>query len=265
MCGSPLDTKEAVRLLRIVKTSGARTIVFAGGDPSLRTDIFELVTYAQKIGLGVEIQTNAHFQPPSFLCLLADVNLVGLSLDAHEAELHDGFRGRKGNFKQVCGMLDFLRQKGVPVIVRSLITVSTHKSVPQLAVRLKEYPNLIRWSLLEFTPIGKGFENCDKYALDRALYESSVALATSLAGEAIKVDVYRNEDKTGTYALVTPDGQLYGTGSVINGDYPKVGSMLQTHLDELARRLTFIPENHARRYGTLPIVVGSDHQKPETA
>jgi MoaA/NifB/PqqE/SkfB family radical SAM enzyme len=159
MRGTPLATEEPVRLLRIVKTSGAKTIVFAGGDPSLRADISELVNTAQKIGLDVEIQTNAHFQPQWFLDLLASVDLVGLSIDAYDPQSHDDFRGRKGNFDKVIRMLDFLAEKGVPVIIRSLLTTSNHESIPQLGEVLKKYQNIVRWSLLEFTAIGEGFQN----------------------------------------------------------------------------------------------------------
>ncbi|MFM8286656.1 MAG: hypothetical protein ACKOGA_08020, partial [Planctomycetaceae bacterium] len=72
-----------------------------------------------------------------------------------------------------------------------------------------------------------------------------------LTGNVVKIDVYRNEDKPGTYALVTPDGHLYGTGTVVNGDYPKVGSMLRNHLSDLAKRLVFFPERHSRRYSNI--------------
>lgn len=261
MRGTPLDTKDAKRLLQIVKTSGASAIVFAGGDPSLRDDIADLVPFAKENELGVEVQTNAHFQPPSFLNILPSVNLVGLSIDADGAELHDGFRGRIGNFSQVLKLLEFLAQKGVPVIVRSLISATNYQSIAKLAVRLMDYPNITRWSLLEFTPIGEGFQNQGRYVLDRKRYEDSVAFAMYLAGSDLKVDVYRNEDKLGTYALVTPDGQLYGTGTAVNGDYPKVGSMLREHLSDLADRLVFSPERHLRRYSNSPPVLDSDDSK----
>lgn len=251
MKGQALDTAESIELLRIVKTGGTKTIAFAGGDPSLRTDLTDLVDFAKTCGLVVEIQTNSQHQPVSFLSTLENVDLVGVSLDANEAECHDLFRGKPGNFKQVIRLLDFLEDCRTPVVVRSVVSALNYDSVPPVADVLRNYNNVVRWSLLEFTPIGSGFDNRAQFELPRQQYELTAAEAKRRAGTDIEIDIYRNEDKAGTYALVTPDGQLYGTAEGKDGDYPKVGSVLDTHLTELVRRLVFDPKRHEKRYADL--------------
>src|SRR5919199_122548 len=55
--GNPLDTEGAKKLLQAISTSGALRIVFAGGDPSLRPDIAQLIHYAHSLNLQVEVHT----------------------------------------------------------------------------------------------------------------------------------------------------------------------------------------------------------------
>ena len=252
MRGAPLNTSDALRLLKIIRTSGARTVVFAGGDPSLREDLLTLVRESRALQLGVEVQTNGHFQPQYLRDALCQSDLVGVSLDGSSAEVHDSFRGRQGNFQRVVGLLEFLSERGIPVAVRSLIAASNHGSIPELATILRPFANIVRWSLLEFTEIGDGFKNSETYRLDRHTFNETALQAQQVADGKIPVDVYRNENKTGTYALVTPDGKLYGTSRVVDGDYLKVSSMLEVHLWELANGLSFDQEKHQQRYGGLP-------------
>src|SRR5206468_9954060 len=96
-------TTHAKNLISSVSTSGVQTIVFAGGDPSIRPDISSLIRFARELALRVEVQTNAHHTPKEFLKELQSVELVGLSLHGPNAAVHDAFRNKIGNFERVLG------------------------------------------------------------------------------------------------------------------------------------------------------------------
>ncbi|MCQ5375911.1 MAG: radical SAM protein, partial [Methanomassiliicoccales archaeon] len=53
-----LHTKEAMKLIESVAEIGARSIVFTGGEPLMRKDLFELVEFARDHHLFVIIATN---------------------------------------------------------------------------------------------------------------------------------------------------------------------------------------------------------------
>ena len=249
--GHPLDTANARRLIEIIATSGVNQIVFAGGDPSLRGDVVELIRHAKAVGLRIEVQTNAHELPDEFQnALLGEVDLVGLSLDSSNPKIHDEFRGRDGNFERVVRLLDDLRESQIPTVVRSVVSSKNYQSISAIGKRLREYPNVRRWSLLEFTPIGVGFIHRGDYELSSETFEEVVLQAKEEASGIVSVDVYRNADKKGTYALVTPDGRLYGTMQPINGRYPIVGHTLTNHLSDLAGDLGFDRDKHQKRYGS---------------
>jgi MoaA/NifB/PqqE/SkfB family radical SAM enzyme len=248
--GNVLSTADAKKLISAVQTAGVQTLVFAGGDPSIRPDIAELISLAREIGLRVEVQTNAHHAPANFLRELRYVQLAGLSLDGPIAAVHDAFRGKRGNFDRVLGLLGKLNEWGVPVIVRTIVSKPNYETVHLIGRLLQNMDNLVRWSLIEFSPVGEGYTNCNNYQINRALFRAAAERACSAFPDDSKIDIYELEAKAGAYALVTPAGFLYGTGtSTINGVYPTIGSILQEHLSILADKLPFSKERHVRRYG----------------
>lgn len=249
--GDPLATVDAKRLLDAIAFGGAETIVFAGGDPTLRRDLQELLEHARGRGLGVEVQTNAHFMPDGIKnSLLSDLtDLIGLSLDGASAMSHDTLRSTRGNFSRVLGFLESCRKVDKQVIVRTVVNLRNQEEVAEIGEIISKYDNVIRWSLLEFTSIGAGYVNSADFKISREAYFDAVERARSTFSGNAKLDAFIEPAKIGAYALVTPEGFLYGTANPANGQYPIVGGMLQDHLSELAKHLPFNAELHHARYG----------------
>ena len=248
--GAPLTTEQALLLLRVVHTAGVRSIVFAGGDPSIRGDIGQLVSAARELEMRVEIQTNAHHVRPEFLTILRTVDMVGLSLDGEDAETHDQMRQKPGNFQRVVDLLASLNEAEVPVIVRTVVTNVNFARIRGLGDVLTQFQNLRRWSLMQFTPAGMGALHRATYSIDRASFDSTVSAIKSSFQRQDLVHAYPIEDKPGVYCLVTPDGKVFGTTPTTNGGlYPVAGNALTDHISGWAERLPFDAERHWRRYG----------------
>lgn len=250
--GVPLNTEDAHRLIRAIYTSGASAIVFAGGDPSIRPDIVTLIEYAKQLHLQVEIQTNAHYLKPEFLNVLKYADLVGVSLDGSDASTHDTFRSKPGNFVRVLNLLENLLNTQVPVVVRSIVAKPNHSSIPSLAYILNNFPNIVRWSLVEFSAIGDGYLNRERYEVDSETFNRITSEARRLFGDPSRVNIYSGQAKIGTYVLVRPDGLVYGTSnSPVDGYYPIIGSIVSDCLSELASKIPFSKNNHLDRYRPL--------------
>jgi MoaA/NifB/PqqE/SkfB family radical SAM enzyme len=238
----PLDTQGGIALVGAVAASGARRIVLAGGDPSLRRDLPQLVGAAKGFGLQVEIQTNAHVLTPAIEASLPHADGVGLSLDGPTPEIHDAFRQKPGNFAQVLSLLRMLKELGTPTTVRSVITRENYQSVVLIEPLLRPFTNVWRWSLIQFTPLGDGLINRERYRLDTASFEQVAASVSERLRDWPILDVFRDGDKIGTYALISSDGTLYGvTGTAGHPGHRTVGSMMRDHL-------TFEASNHLKRY-----------------
>lgn len=250
---APLNTKDAIRLISICKAAGIERFVFAGGDPSLRKDLPSLIEHAYSIGLSVELQSNFQKFDAAIKNKISSgkVSLTGISLDGSTAVEHDKFRSTRGNFTAVMHALSFHEEKNRPVILRTVASKKNLEKVGDIARLISSYKSIRRWSILEFTPMGEGFKNKAEHSLTPSQFDQFADDATlSYSGHA-EIDIYRASAKEGTYGLVTPSGHLYGVGAPTNnGNYPRVGSMLTTHLADLARMLPFTAENHLERYGS---------------
>jgi MoaA/NifB/PqqE/SkfB family radical SAM enzyme len=251
--GKPLNTDAALTLMRAIRFGGCESIVFAGGDPSLRADIGDLVLAARGIGLKVEIQTNADHVWPAFRQALQQAELVGLSLDGARAETHDELRGRSGNQANVLAMLRSLERDSRPVIVRSVVVRRNLGEFSELAEMLSKFRNIVRWSVLEFSPVGEGYRRTSEFGCADAEFDSAAAAARGAWTGSGQLNVFRNSEKSGVYLLITPDGLAYGTTATPSeGAYPVVGSIVEDHLATLASALPLAADRHQSRYKAMP-------------
>ncbi|MCL2173103.1 MAG: radical SAM protein [Candidatus Bathyarchaeota archaeon] len=101
-------------------------INFAGGDPLLRADVYELVEYARFFGVQVEILGNP-FQINTEVAerlKILGISLYQLSLDGLK-ETHDRFRD-SGSFGETTRAIGVLKKAGIPVCI--MMTLSRENS-----------------------------------------------------------------------------------------------------------------------------------------
>lgn len=94
-----LDTGEALRFIDHLAEFKVPVILFSGGEPLLREDLIELVTYAKSKGIRATISTNGTLLSREKTAVLKNlgVGYIGVSLDGI-GENNDRFRGREGAF-----------------------------------------------------------------------------------------------------------------------------------------------------------------------
>ena len=97
-----LTTQEGFKLLKELKEIGVRAVSFAGAEPLLRKDIFDLINYAVKLGFSTSMNTNALLLNEERVEKLANIGLETLifSIDGNTEEIHDFIRGVKGSLKK---------------------------------------------------------------------------------------------------------------------------------------------------------------------
>ncbi len=103
-CRSPdeLGTNECKTVLRALADTPARPhVVFTGGDPLKRPDLFDLVRYGAERRLGIAVApsaTPALSADVARALSAAGVEAMSLSLDGSTAAAHDRIRGVFGCF-----------------------------------------------------------------------------------------------------------------------------------------------------------------------
>jgi len=110
-----LTTEEGYLLLRQLARNKVADISFSGGEPLLRRDIFELVTFAKQQGLRISLDTNGSLLTRSVaqqICA-AGIDRVYLSLNGASSGVHDELRGVAGSFRKVMEAITFLQKERV--------------------------------------------------------------------------------------------------------------------------------------------------------
>jgi len=117
-----LTTDEAKRLLSQLAEVNCPAVLFSGGEPLLRDDLFELLAEAKRLGLRTVISTNGTLIYSKTAGKLSDagVSYVGISLDGGE-EFHDTFRQAKGSFRAALSGIKNCKKAGLKTGLRFTI------------------------------------------------------------------------------------------------------------------------------------------------
>ena len=126
-----LNTKEAKAMLDGLAEFGAPVILFSGGEPLMRKDLMELITYAKDKGLRAVISTNGTLITEEKAEELKQFGLsyVGISLDGLK-ETNDKFRGIEGAFDDALQGIRNCLKLGIKVGLRFTINKRNAQDIP---------------------------------------------------------------------------------------------------------------------------------------
>jgi radical SAM protein len=147
-------------------------LVFTGGDPLKRADLFELIAHARSSGLETAITPS-----PTPLVTTdairrlreAGIGRMAVSLDGVDPATHDRVRGVDGSFEMSMQILDDARTLGIPIQVNTTLTPSTYDQLEAIA-DLLETKGIALWSLFLIIPVGRATEDL---RLDGERYEQA--------------------------------------------------------------------------------------------
>jgi radical SAM protein with 4Fe4S-binding SPASM domain len=109
-----LKTQEAKALIDEFREMGFRWILFSGGEPLLREDIFALGEYASEGGIKVAVSTNGTLITKDVVSKIkgSGFKYVGVSVDGRK-DTHEHLRGVSGSFDSAISGLRNLVVKGI--------------------------------------------------------------------------------------------------------------------------------------------------------
>ena len=170
-----LSTEEAKRFIDGLAKAKVPVLLFSGGEPLMRPDFFELVSYARARGIRPVISTNG--TPISLETAQrireAGVGYVGISLDGLE-ELNDRMRSVKGAFKMALAGIRNCVTAGQRVGLRFTITKDNYRDIPAI-FDLVEREEVNRVCFYHLVSVGRG-TNLRDQDLDPATKRSVVDL-----------------------------------------------------------------------------------------
>lgn len=114
----------------------ALDVVFTGGEPTIRKDIVELISYAHEIGYGeIQIQTNGRMFAYMNFCkemVAAGANVFVLALTGHKEELHNYITGAE-SFKEIIKGIVNLKSLGQTVKINCVVTKPNYRHLTETA------------------------------------------------------------------------------------------------------------------------------------
>ena len=156
-----LSTRQGLELLDEIKSFGNPLMVFTGGDPLKRPDLYDLLRHSVEIGLRTNVT-------PSATPLLTEaaidrfqecgVSRMAISLDGPDARSHDDFRGIPGTFDRALGALHHAKKIGLETQLQTTVTRRNLPRLPEVAQIAAEV-NTKMWSLFFLIVTGRALEN----------------------------------------------------------------------------------------------------------
>jgi 12,18-didecarboxysiroheme deacetylase len=118
-----LSHAEGLRLIDDLAAFGVPVLLFSGGEPLLRPDIFELIEHAVRAKMRAVVSTNGTLITRDVAARLKDIGLsyVGISLDGLQPT-NDRFRGVPGAFERAMAGVTNCLSLGVKVGLRFTVT-----------------------------------------------------------------------------------------------------------------------------------------------
>jgi radical SAM protein with 4Fe4S-binding SPASM domain len=156
---SELDTEQCRKVIDdIVAFAPEALTILTGGEPLLRRDILDIVRYAAERGLWVVIGTNGVSITETLARRLREEGVRGmaLSLDALDAQTHDGFRRVRGAWDNTVRGSRVLREVGLPFIVQTTVGRHNIDAVGALADFAHDELGARVWNLYFLVQTGRG-------------------------------------------------------------------------------------------------------------
>jgi len=182
-----LTTEEGFALIDDLAQFGSPVLLFSGGEPLMRPDLFELIAHARSKGMRAVLSTNGTLITKEIAQKLKDFDLsyVGISLDGLE-KIHDSFRGKKGAFKEAIAGLRNCQEVGIKVGLRFTINKKNAEDIPGIFQLLRD-------------------ENIPRVCFYHLVYSGR-------ATEIIKEDLTHDETRATVDLLMRETKQLFSEG-----------------------------------------------------
>jgi radical SAM protein len=163
-----LSTEEGFRLLETIKEFGDPIMIFTGGDPLKRPDLFQLLAHSVALGLRTTVS-------PSPTPLLdaeaiagfkrAGVARISVSVDGWDAASHDDFRQVAGSFERALLALEEAQRIGLSTQINTTVSRHNYRHLEAIA-DIVDRVGAEMWDVFFLVPTGRGASQAELNAAE---------------------------------------------------------------------------------------------------
>ncbi len=156
-----LTTDKIMQTLPKLKQNGVKFLIFSGGEPLTRKDLFDIADKCKELGIITYLSTNGLYVGYKNAKKILDTfNYVGISIDGSE-KTHDHFRGLDGSFKMSMEAVRLLNSyHDTKVGIRFTITKDTYDDL-RFIFELAEKENIPKIYISHLVYSGRGLDNLE--------------------------------------------------------------------------------------------------------
>lgn len=187
-----VSTSQAKAVIDDLVSFGVPSILFSGGEPLMRHDLFELIEHASRKGVRTVISTNGTLidEAEARLIKQLGVSYVGISLDGI-GPVNDRFRGVSGAFERAVQGIRNCQNAGVRVGLRLTLTKRNVQDIEGL-FEFFETEGIERVCFYHLVPSGRGATIAGEdlsHAQTRGALDRILAKARQLKEAGRKTDI----------------------------------------------------------------------------
>ena len=167
-----LTSEEIYAVMDDLRAFGVPVLILSGGEPLLRTDIFDISRRAKSLGFYVGLSTNGTLIDERNIDAIASAgyDYVGVSIDGMR-QTHDRFRRKQGAFDASLRGIRLCRERGIKVGLRYTMTQdNAHELADMLA--LMDAKDVDKFYLSHLNYAGRGNRNRKSDAAHRVTREA---------------------------------------------------------------------------------------------
>ncbi|MBI3999623.1 MAG: radical SAM protein, partial [Candidatus Omnitrophica bacterium] len=186
MSRSDLQTQEALQFIESLARdfNPKPVLVFSGGEPLRRPDLFELIRFAYFHEVPVALATNGTLVDSELAreIVHSGIRRVSISLDGATPSTHDQFRKMPGSFERAVSGFQHLKALGMSMQLNATLTKhNIHELEAIYRLSLELGAESLHYFLL--VPVGCGLEIKKEYQLTPEEYEEALLKIYDLASE----------------------------------------------------------------------------------
>jgi len=170
-----LTTEQAKAFIRSLPETGRPILVFSGGEPLMRPDLFELAHEARAQGLPMALATNGTIMDERIArqIMAAGFERVSISFDGPDAATHDRFRAIDGAFDSSVAGFKMLRSAGMSVQMNTTVAQHNYARLDDM-YKLAMDLGADALHIFMLVPVGCGMELDASIMLDGEKYEKAL-------------------------------------------------------------------------------------------
>lgn len=170
-----LNTDEARKLIDEISRAGFKIMIFSGGEPLMREDLFELGAYAASKGLRPVLGTNGTLIDSTAARRLKQAGFLaaGVSLDSLNAQKNDKFRKLDQAYEKTLAGMENLKEAHLPFQIHTTVmdwNVAELEAITDFAVDIGAMAHHVFF----LVPTGRG-ANIEMEALRVKEYEQTIS------------------------------------------------------------------------------------------